>query len=207
MLSFFPGKTLGAIGDAGAVLTDDPEVADLVSGLRHHGRFGRTLDHFPGISTETAACGTNSKMDDVQAAVLLAKLTELDDDIARRSLLAARYHEQLSGTPGVERLPEVVDTGPGSSAVFYVYLIEVSGRDELVEHLARHGIGTETYYPKTLHSQPCFRETGRARGTFPHAEAAARRALALPLYPDLTVAEVDRVCAVVREFFSGRWSR
>ena len=207
VLSFFPGKTLGAIGDAGAVLTDDPEVADLVSGLRHHGRFGRTLDHFPGISTETAACGANSKMDDLQAAVLLAKMTELDDEIERRSRLAARYHEQLSGTPGVQRLPEVVDRGPGARSVFYVYLVEVSRRDELVEHLARHGIGTEVYYPRPLHAQPCFRGTGRTRGSYPNAEAAAQRALALPMHPDLTFDEVDRVCAVVRDFFSGRWSR
>ena len=204
VLSFFPSKTLGALGDAGAVLTDDPRIAELAAGLRHHGRFGRTLDHFPGISTETGLAGTNSKMDDVQAAVLLAKLTRLDSDIARRAELAERYREQLRSAPGVVRLPEVVDRGPGADPVFYVYLVEVDGRDELVEFLAQRGIGTETYYPVPLHLQPCFAEHGHGTGDFPRAEAASERAVALPLYPDLSLEEIDRVCAAVREFGEGR---
>ncbi|GAA4847576.1 DegT/DnrJ/EryC1/StrS family aminotransferase [Saccharopolyspora rosea] len=204
VLSFFPSKTLGALGDAGAVLTDDARIAELVSGLRHHGRFGRTLDHFPGIATETGLAGTNSKMDDIQAAVLLAKLTCLDADIARRAELAAAYTDRLTGVPGVVRLPQVVDRGPGSAAVFYVYLIEVEHRDELVDHLARNGIGTETYYPVPLHLQPCFAGHRHVLGDFPRAEAAAGRAVALPLYPDLTLDQVERVCSVVREFLTGR---
>ncbi|WP_432757763.1 DegT/DnrJ/EryC1/StrS family aminotransferase [Saccharopolyspora erythraea] len=204
VLSFFPSKTLGAIGDAGAVLTDDPEVAELVSGLRHHGRFGRTLDNFPGISTETALPGMNSKMDDIQAAVLLAKMTFLDRDIARRAMLAEAYRQRLHDMPGIVRIPELAERGPGSNAVFYVYLIEVERRDELVEHLAWRGIGTETYYPVPLHLQPCFAELGHAEGDFPHAEAACSRAVALPLYPDLGVDQVDRVCAAIGEFYTGR---
>ena len=207
VLSFFPTKTLGALGDAGAVLTDDARVAELVSGLRHHGRFGRTVDNFPGISTETALVGTNSKMDDIQAAVLLAKLNRLDDDIARRARLAAAYRERLSGLPGIVALPRVVDSGPGSGAVFYVYLIEVEGRDDLIAHLTERGIGTETYYPVPLHLQPCFRELGHRPGDFPRAEAAAERALALPLYPDLSIRELDRVCAAVSEFCTARSAR
>ncbi|MEY8038043.1 DegT/DnrJ/EryC1/StrS family aminotransferase [Saccharopolyspora cebuensis] len=202
VLSFFPSKTLGALGDAGAVLTDDARVAELVAGLRHHGRFGRTLDHFPGISNETALVGTNSKMDDLQAAVLLAKLTALDQEITRRSVLAEAYRLGLSGIPGVVRLPKVVDAG--STGVYYVYLIEVEHRDELVAHLARNGIGTETYYPVPLHLQPCFAGLGHAPGDLPVAEAAAARAVALPLYPDLTLAQLDRVCSAVREFCSRR---
>lgn len=204
VLSFFPSKTLGALGDAGAVLTDDPRIAELAAGLRHHGRFGRTLDHFPGISTETGLAGTNSKMDDVQAAVLLAKLTRLDSDIARRAELAERYRERLRSAPGVVRLPEVVDRGPGADPVFYVHLVEVDGRDELVDFLAQRGIGTETYYPVPLHLQPCFAEHGHSTGDFPRAEAASERAVALPLYPDLSFEELDRVCAAVREFGEGR---
>ena len=200
VLSFFPSKTLGALGDAGAVLTDDARIAELVSGLRHHGRFGRTLDNFPGISTETAVVGTNSKMDDVQAAVLLARMEVLDEEIARRAELAAAYRERLQDLPGVVALPRIVDGAPGSDGVFYVYLVEVEGRDELVEHLAARGIGTEVYYPVPLHLQPCFADLGHAPGDFPNAEAAARRAVALPLYPDLDLSEVDRVCAAVREF-------
>ncbi|WP_460962797.1 DegT/DnrJ/EryC1/StrS family aminotransferase [Parasphingorhabdus pacifica] len=204
VLSFFPSKTLGALGDAGAVLTDDEQVAELVAGLRHHGRLGRTLDHFPGISTETGIAGTNSKMDDLQAAVLLAKMTCLDADIARRAELAEAYRERLSSIPGILRLPEVVDAGPDTSAVFYVYLIEVEHRDELVAHLAQRGIGTETYYPVPLHLQPCFGGHGHARGDFPRAEAASERAVALPLYPDLDLAQVDQVCSAVREFCTRR---
>jgi dTDP-4-amino-4,6-dideoxygalactose transaminase len=202
VLSFFPSKTLGALGDAGAVLTDDPEIADLVAGLRHHGRFGPTLDHFPGISTETRAVGTNSKMDDIQAAVLRAKLTSLDADVARRAELARAYHERLHGTPGVRRLPGTSAPGPDCTDVFYVYVIEVDHRDALVAHLAREGIGTEVYYPVPLHLQPCFAHLGHAPGDFPRAEAASRHAVALPFYPDLTLDEVDRVCAAVRAFLT-----
>jgi dTDP-4-amino-4,6-dideoxygalactose transaminase len=204
VLSFFPSKTLGALGDAGAVLTDDPKIAELVSGLRHHGRLGPTLDNFPGISTETAIPGMNSKMDDIQAAVLLAKLTRLDRDIARRDELARAYGERLRGVPGIIRLPEVVEREPDSSHVFYVFLIEVERRDALVDHLARLGVGTEVYYPVPLHLQPCFAELGYSRGDFPHAEAASERAVALPFYPDLTVDQIDRVCEAVRAFYTGR---
>jgi len=200
VLSFFPTKTLGALGDAGAVLTDDREIADLVSGLRHHGRLGATLDNFPGISTETTIPGMNSKMDDIQAAILLAKLTCLDGDIARRAELARLYQERLADIPEIIRLPEVVDRGPDGSHVFYVYLVEVERRDALVDHLARQGIETEVYYPTPLHLQPCCADLGYSPGDFPHAEAASRHAVALPFYPDLTVDQIDRVCAAVRAF-------
>nr|WP_268254985.1 DegT/DnrJ/EryC1/StrS family aminotransferase [Streptomyces omiyaensis] len=201
VLSFFPSKTLGALGDAGAVLTDAADLADHVAALRHHGRTGRTLAHFPGIANESRHIGHNSKMDDLQAAVLLAKLTVLDEDIRHRAVLARRYDEGLRGVPGITRLPAVTDA---PDEVFYVYLIETDRRDELAAHLQDRGIGTETYYPRPLHLQPCFAETGHRPGDFPVAEAASRRALALPLYADLTEAEVDRVCAAVRAFHAGR---
>jgi dTDP-4-amino-4,6-dideoxygalactose transaminase len=202
VLSFFPSKTLGALGDAGAVLTDDRTIADLVSGLRHHGRCAPTLDNFPGISTETTVPGMNSKMDDIQAAILLAKLSCLDGDITRRAELARAYHERLTGVPGIIRLPEVVERGPDSAHVFYVYLIEVERRDALVDHLAGRGIETEIYYPVPLHLQPCFGHLGHSPGDFPHAEAASGRAVALPFYPDLTLDQIDRVCEAVRAFYA-----
>src|SRR5699024_2534772 len=99
---------------------------------------------------------TNSKMDDVQAAVLLAKLTVLDEDIRRRERLAARYRERLADVPGVLRLPAPATDDESEDRVFYAYLVEVEHRDELVAHLERCGIGTETYYPVPLHLQPCF---------------------------------------------------
>ncbi|MEU0192440.1 DegT/DnrJ/EryC1/StrS family aminotransferase [Streptomyces afghaniensis] len=204
VLSFFPTKTLGAIGDAGAILTDDPELAETAAALRHHGRFGRTLAHFPGISNETTVNGVNSKMDDIQAAVLLAKLDGLHEDIARRARLAAAYTERLAGTPGVLRLPTVVPRTARTDPVFYVYLVEVERRDELARYLAEHGVGTETYYPVPLHLQECFAHLGYRRGDFPHAERACERTLALPLYPDMSLDDVDTVCDLVRRFTTGR---
>ncbi|HET9383262.1 MAG TPA: DegT/DnrJ/EryC1/StrS family aminotransferase [Streptomyces sp.] len=204
VLSFFPSKTLGALGDAGAVLTDDPEVAHTVAALRHHGRAGRTLNDFPAISTESAWPGVNSKMDDFQAAVLLAKLTVLEEQIARRAELAAAYTARLRDVPGVVRLPRATDGGPGDRDVYYVYLVETEDRDALVGHLDRHGIGTEVYYPLPLPHQPVFAGLGHRPGDFPHAEAAAGRAVALPFHPDLSTQDVDRVCGAVRSFLAGR---
>ncbi|CAL9486254.1 dTDP-3-amino-3,4,6-trideoxy-alpha-D-glucose transaminase [Actinosynnema sp. ALI-1.44] len=201
VLSFFPTKTLGAIGDAGAVLTDDPGVADTVAALRHHGRFGPTLGDFPAINTTTGVAGQNSKMDDLQAAVLLAKLGRLEADVRRRAALADRYAERLAGVPGVRKLPAA---RPGVRGVFYVYVVEVDRRDELAAHLASRGVETEVYYPTPLHLQPCFAELGHRPGDFPHAEAACRHTLALPLYPDLPLSAVDRVCAEIADFLSGR---
>jgi dTDP-4-amino-4,6-dideoxygalactose transaminase len=203
VLSFFPSKTLGALGDAGAVLTDDPDIAATVAALRHHGRPGATLNDFPTIRTGSALVGVNSKMDDVQAAVLLAKLTVLDDDIARRADLAAAYTARLTDVPGVHALPAAQEAGAGHRDVCYVYVVEVADRDRLATALADDGIGTEVYYPVPLHLQPCFADLGHRPGEFPHAEAACRRTLALPLYPDLTIADVDRVCAAIIRFYTG----
>jgi dTDP-4-amino-4,6-dideoxygalactose transaminase len=204
VLSFFPAKTLGAIGDAGALLTDDDAIAETARALRHHGRGGHTVDHFPGISNPTVLPGCNSKMDDLQAAVLLAKLARLDADIARRSELATRYDARLREVPGVRAVPGAAPPHPGGNRVCYVYLIEVEARDALSAHLAARGIGTEIYYPLPLHLQPCFAYLGHARGDFPRAEAACARALALPLYPDLSDAEADRVCDEIEGFYRGR---
>lgn len=203
VLSFFPTKTLGAIGDAGMIITDDPELAERAGTLRHHGRIGRTIDHIAGISNLSGASGTNSKMDDLQAAVLLAKLPHLDDDIAKRARLAAAYDERLAGTPGVRKTPVVVQRPVPTDPVHYVYLIEVEHRDDLVAHLTARDIGTEVYYPIPLHEQPVFADLGYRRGQFPRAEAACRHAVGLPFYPDLTVDEIDRVAEAIREFYTG----
>ena len=193
----------GAIGDAGAVITDDRYLAETVAALRHHGRFGQTLDHFPGIANATEIPGVNSKMDDIQAAVLLAKLSRLDADIATRGRLAAAYTERLSDLAGVVRLPTAVERRVNTTEVFYVYPIEVRRRDELAGYLTANGIGTETYYPIPLHLQPCFAQLGYRRGDFPHAERACEQTIALPLYPDMGIDDVDRVCATVRRFLTG----
>lgn len=204
VLSFFPAKTLGAIGDAGAVLTDDDRVAETARMLRHHGRGGHTVDNFPGIANPTVLPGRNSKMDDVQAAVLLAKLSRLETDIARRAELAARYDARLAQVPGVRAVPGGVPPRPGVDRACYVHLIEVDERDALAAHLAARGIGTEIYYPTPLHLQPCFAHLGHRPGDFPRAEAACAAAIALPLYPDLPDTHVDRVCDEIERFYAGR---
>jgi len=203
VLSFFPTKTLGALGDAGMILTDDPEVAELAGVLRHHGRLGRTIDHIAGISNLSGVSGTNSKMDDLQAAVLMAKLTRLEEEIARRAELAAAYSERLAGVPGVLRVPRVLPRPAATNPVWYVYVVEVERRDALVEHLTARGVGTETYYPSPLHLQPCFADLGYRPGQFPVAEAACTRTVALPLYPDLGLDEVDLVVGAIRDFYAG----
>ncbi|MFA1546932.1 DegT/DnrJ/EryC1/StrS family aminotransferase [Actinomadura chokoriensis] len=204
VLSFFPAKTLGGIGDGGAVLTGDPSIAERARMLRHHGRGGRTLGDFSGISNATMLPGRNSKMDDVQAAVLLAKLTTLDAAIARRAELAGRYDARLRGMPGVRSVPGARPPLPGSNRVVYVYLLQVDDRDALAAHLAARGIGTEIYYPVPLHLQPCFAHLGHRPGDFPRAEAACAAAVALPLHPDLREADVDRVCDEIEGFYAGR---
>ncbi|WP_243716443.1 DegT/DnrJ/EryC1/StrS family aminotransferase [Actinomadura sp. KC345] len=204
VLSFFPAKTLGGIGDGGAVLTGDASVAERVRMLRHHGRGGATLGDFAGISNATVLPGRNSKMDDVQAAVLLAKLAVLDAGIARRAELAARYDARLRGVPGVRGVPGERPPLPGSNRVVYVYLLQVDDRDALAAHLAARGIGTEVYYPVPLHLQPCFARLGHRPGDFPRAEAACAAAIALPLHPDLPEAHADRVCDEIEGFYTGR---
>ena len=203
VLSFFPTKTLGALGDAGMILTDDPEVAERAGTLRHHGRMGKTIDHIAGISNLSGVSGTNSKMDDLQAAILMAKLTRLEADIAARAAIAAAYTERLTGVPGVLRTPQVVPRPVPTDPVWYVYVVEVERRDALVEHLTARGIGTETYYPSPLHLQPCFADLGYRAGQFPVAEAACTRTVALPLYPDLSPGEVDRVADAIADFYRG----
>jgi dTDP-4-amino-4,6-dideoxygalactose transaminase len=203
VLSFFPTKTLGALGDAGAVLTDDPEIAERVATLRHHGRMGRTVDHIAGISNLSGVSGTNSKMDDIQASVLLGKLPRLDAATARRAELARAYTERLREVPGVLRLPTVVPREAEAPPVFYVYTIEVERRDDLVDHLTRAGVGTEVYYPTPLHLQPAFAELGHRAGDFPNAEAACARTVALPFHQDLGLDDIDQVCDTVRRFYEG----
>ncbi|WP_218020022.1 DegT/DnrJ/EryC1/StrS family aminotransferase [Nocardia anaemiae] len=198
VLSFFPTKTLGALGDAGMVITDDPLIADRCAVLRHHGRMGQTIGRISGISNAASLSGTNSKMDEVQASVLLARIPRLNRAIARRAMWARFYDSQLAELPGI-RLP-AKHIQAQSNQVWYVYLIEVDDRDGLAEHLRNRGIGTEIYYPQPMHLQPCFAKLGYQAGDFPVAEQAAQRALALPLYPDLTEEAADWVCRAIAEF-------
>lgn len=201
VLSFFPTKTLAALGDAGMVLTDDDGVADRVRILRHHGRLGTTIGRTAGISNAAGISGTNSKMDETQAAVVLARLEQLPEGIARRAALAKRYDERLSELDGFVRAPRIAGRRAATNAVYYAYVAEFEQKSELRVHLAGRGIDTEEYYPRPLHLQPCFAVLGYREGQFPVAERVCKRTLALPMYPDLTFNELDYVCRAISEFY------
>ncbi|OIK07780.1 DegT/DnrJ/EryC1/StrS family aminotransferase [Streptomyces monashensis] len=192
VLSFFPTKTLGALGDGGMLITDDEQLARQALRLRQD----VPLD---AAEPSAVAC-LDSGCDELQAAVLLTRLRTLDTDIARRAELAERYTARLAPLAPLVTTPVRAHAHEPSNLVWYVYLIETERRDELARFLADNGVGTEIYYPRTLAEQPCFRSLPGARLPVPVADAAARRAIALPLYPDLTEAQVDRVCDLLHEF-------
>ncbi|WP_268239370.1 DegT/DnrJ/EryC1/StrS family aminotransferase [Longimycelium tulufanense] len=196
VLSFFPTKTLGALGDAGMVLTDNEDIAGRVRRARCHGEATELRHTYLEL-------GWNSRCDELQAAVLLTRLERLDQDILRRAQLAQRYSERLARLPQVT-IPWQAPAKHQSNLVWYVYLLETERRDELVDFLADHDVGTEVYYPRPLSHQPCLRHLPGARHPVPVARAASRRAVGLPLYPDLTDEQVDLVCELIEKFHGGR---
>ncbi|GIQ68040.1 DegT/DnrJ/EryC1/StrS family aminotransferase [Xylanibacillus composti] len=193
VISFFPTKTLGAIGDAGLILTNRDDLAARARLLRLHGQ----EEDEPYVHH---LVGTNSRMDDIQAAVLLARLQYLPSEIAKRSHWATLYDRLLADLPQVQT-PHIRVREEAANPVYYVYLIEAEQRDELVEYLSEQGIGTETYYPIPLHLQPCFSHLGYEPGSMPHAEHACSRTVGLPMYPDLQEADVRAVCEAIRKFY------
>ncbi len=190
-LSFYPTKNLGAMGDAGLVATDSATLARSLRRLRNHG-----VD----ASYRHSIVGGNFRLDALQAAILLAKLPYLDGWLEQRRARAAYYDEHLS-VDGVE-LPAAA-WGREHHA-YHQYVIRVpERRDELRAHLAGQQIETMVYYPVPLHLQPCVAALGYRAGDFPVSEAAAARTLALPIYPELTVAMQDRVIEAIASFYSG----
>jgi len=187
-LSFFPTKNLGCWGDGGMVVTSDRRIADRVRLLRTHG--GMKMYYHEEV-------GTNSRLDAIQAAVLLAKLPHLAAWSAARRANAAWYDGALAGV-GAVRTP-VRD--PANEHIFHQYVIAAERRDELQEHLKAAGIGTGVYYPRPLHLQKCFEHLGYGEGAFPAAESASRRVLALPVYPELTEAQREHVVSSIRDFY------
>jgi dTDP-4-amino-4,6-dideoxygalactose transaminase len=189
--SFYPTKNLGALGDGGAVLTNAPEVAARLRRLRQYGEGPRYVCREPGA---------NSRMDEIQAAVLRMRLTRLPELNARRRLLAARYAAGLAGLPLV--LPPVPEEAPGH--VHHLFVVRTPRRDDLAAFLKERGIGSAVHYPVPGHAQPMF--TGglapyRA-GALTATEGICAELLSLPLYPSLTEAQMDEVTAAVRAFFA-----
>ena len=191
-LSFFPSKNLGALGDAGMVLTNDAGVADAVATLRVHG----SKDKY-----RHEAIGVNSRLDALQAALLRTKLNHLDSWTERRQRNAALYREILGGdSPVVLPQPALYQT----RHVFNPFVIRCRRRNELRTYLSENGVGTEIYYPVPLHLQPCYQGLGYQRGDLPESERAAAEVLALPVHPTLSPGEIERVCDLIRSFYGRR---
>ena len=187
-LSFYPTKNLGAFGDAGACLTDDPKLDEKMRYLRGHGQTDEYRHQY---------VGGNFRIDAIQAAVLDIKLRHLDAAAEARRTAARRYDELLAGIPGIITPP----TAPGQHHVFNQYTIRAERRDQLCAHLKARGIGHRVYYPLPLHLQPCFEDLGGRPGQLPESEAAARQVVSLPMFPDLTAAQQDEVAQTVRSFY------
>lgn len=191
--SLYPTKTLGAYGDGGVVLTDSDALNARVRRLRFYGMDGFGTGD-PGVREAKLAYsaienGYNSRLDEVQAAILLVKLAHLDADIARRQAIAVRYGEALSHTSLV--LPR---TRRGNTHVYYLYVCRHQERDRILADMARHDVLLNVSYPHPIHLMPAYREFGYREGDFPEAEHAAREIFSMPMYPSLTDAQQESVC-------------
>ncbi|WP_293766307.1 DegT/DnrJ/EryC1/StrS family aminotransferase [uncultured Aquitalea sp.] len=182
--SFFPSKPLGCYGDGGACFTNDDELAKKMREIRLHGQDRRY--HHPVI-------GLNGRLDTIQAAVLLAKLPSFADEVAARERIGARYSALLQD---VARVPVIAE---GNSHVYAQYTIEVDQREAVQKALQEAGVPTAVHYPIPLHLQPAFAHLGLGEGSFPHAEAAGRRVMSLPMHPFLDEATQDAIVAAVKQ--------
>jgi len=186
--SFFPSKNLGGYGDGGMMVTQDEALANRLMRLRTHGGL-KTYYH--------EEVGFNSRLDALQAAVLLAKLPHLASWSACRRQNAAYYDAAFADVPEVTT--PYVD--PLNESIYNQYTLRADRRDDLQAHLKANGVGTSVYYPLPLHLQPCFAYLGYKPGAFPEAERASREVLSLPIYPELTHAQLDEVISCVRQFY------
>jgi dTDP-4-amino-4,6-dideoxygalactose transaminase len=186
--SFYPTKNLGALGDGGAVCCRDPELAQKVRLLREYGWQERYVSRIPGL---------NSRLDELQAAILRVKLRYLEWENRRRQDLAHIYCTLLGPTP--LKLPQV---RPGADHVYHQFVVRTPKRDELQAHLTRQGVITLIHYPAPVHVQPAY--AGRVLlppDGLPATEAACREILSLPMHPQLTDTEVHQVCEAILDFF------
>ena len=190
-VSFFPTKNLGGFGDGGLVTTNDPTLADAVAMLRVHGSRVRYVHERIGI---------NSRLDALQAAVLLVKLKYLDQWTEGRRRNAVRYEQLFAKAKLLERVT-LPATEPGNRHVFNQFTIRAQKRDELRTYLKEKGVGTEVYYPLPLHLQNCYRDLGYTKGAFPVCERAAEEVLSLPIYAELTEDQQTYVAQVIADFY------
>lgn len=184
--SFYPGKNLGALGDGGAVTTNDAELAERVRVLRNYGSQRKYVNE---------VIGYNSRLDELQAALLRAKLPHLDDENARRTKIAEHYLVALAGARLV--LPECL---PHARSAWHLFVIRHPRRDALAAALGEQGIGTMIHYPIAPHLQQAYAHLGLAQGALPISEALHREVLSLPMGPTMSLADADRVAAAIHAF-------
>lgn len=191
-LSFFPSKNLGAAGDAGMMLTSDPELAEKLRVLRVHG--GKPKYYYRML-------GCNSRLDELQAAVLRVKFRHLESWTKARQENASRYDKLFTDYQLTEyiKIPKVLSH---CRHIFHQYTIQTTKRDQLMTHLKENGIGTEVYYPLSLHQQDCFAYLGQKTGSLPNSEKAASEVLSLPIYPELTLEQQDYVVLTIANFYA-----
>jgi dTDP-4-amino-4,6-dideoxygalactose transaminase len=187
--SFFPTKNLGAYGDGGLITTDDDALAARLRRLRVHG--GERTYHHEEV-------GFNSRLDALQAAILHAKLPSLAGWNGQRRANAAWYDRRLADLAHVRTPAARADR----FHIYHQYTIRAERRDELKRHLDARGVGSMVYYPLPLHLQPCFRPLGYSEGDFPESERAAAEVLSLPIYPELSEAQREEVCAAIEAFYA-----
>jgi dTDP-4-amino-4,6-dideoxygalactose transaminase len=185
--SFYPTKNLGAYGDAGLITTNSAELAARIRTLRNHGQTGKYLSSEPGW---------NSRLDEIQAAILRVKMRHLSNWQRARQENAAEYTRLLNQVPGV--MPPIVPEG--FEHVFHQYTIRIERRDALQQFLSKRKIGSTVYYPHPLHLQPLYASLGHKAGDFPHAERAAQEVLSLPMYPELRKDQIARVVEAIADF-------
>ncbi len=185
--SFYPTKNLGSFGDAGMIVTSDPELAARARAIRTYGWEQRDISVGEGI---------NSRLDEIHAAVLREKLPFLDDWNQRRYEHAMQYKQLLAGLPLT--LPSIP---AGMLHVFHLFVVRTGRRDALAAYLAARGIGTLIHYPVPIYLQPAYSHLGSGPGACPVAEKAQTEILSLPLFPELTRPELEEVCAAIRDFF------
>jgi dTDP-4-amino-4,6-dideoxygalactose transaminase len=186
--SFYPGKNLGAFGDAGAITTNDAEFAARLRMLRDHGRTTKYEHQIVGYA---------ERLDTLQAAILGVKLSTLEADNERRRELAAAYRDGLAGVGDLT----IVAESPGRRGVYHHFVVRSAHRDALLKHLKEAGIGAGIHYPVPLHLQPAYASLGYRRGDLPATEAFADECVSLPIYPELTAEQLDRVVTAVKEYF------
>lgn len=186
--SFYPGKNLGALGDAGAISTNDTELAHKVKVLSNYGSQKKYYNE---------VIGHNNRLDEMQAAFLRVKLPHLDEWTAQRQAIAAAYLDGLQGV-GDLILPS---THPDSTHVYHLFVVRTKHREELAQHLNERGIGTLIHYPVPPHLQECYKSVGYKRGDFPIAEEIADTALSLPMWPGMTESDVNFVTNGIQDYY------